>query len=74
MKRGEEEAAPCGAAPVVGTFPYSSGAGRCIILDHGGGRLYGVYFVDGEEPPRFMGTHQTLRNAESVARWMAMGL
>jgi hypothetical protein len=74
MKRGEKEVAPPGETPTIDSFPYISGTGKCIIKKLGGARPFAVYFVEKNGPPKLMGTHKTQANAESAARWMAMGL
>jgi hypothetical protein len=53
-------------------FPYYSGRGRCYVLRYNG--VYDVYFQDEGKKACWMERHRDLVNAESVARWMAVGL
>lgn len=73
MRKREEEVAHR-AARTIGSFPYISGTGKCIIMELGGDRPFAVYLVEQNGPPKLMGTHKTHADAESAARWMAMGL
>jgi hypothetical protein len=63
-----------GEEQVVGSFPYESGRGRCLILKMGEPPQYIVYLEDDGRKPVRMEAHRSLKNAEAVARWMASGL
>ena len=74
-----EKVAPLGATrtdfvPDCSSFPYISGAGKCIVRQQAGSRSFVVYLVENGGPPRFFESHRNQSNAEAVARWMAMGL
>jgi hypothetical protein len=73
MKKRPEEVTP-EALRTFGSFPYFSGTGKCVVMHLGGSRPFGVYLIEENGPPRLVETHQTQKNAEAVARWMAMGL
>ena len=55
-------------------FPYYSEKGRVLIRTMPCGKNVMVETQDGEQDPVFAGYYSSLENAESYARWMAMGL
>lgn len=58
----------------VSSFPYAGGGGACLVRQLGEGGPFVIYFADhGKELAR-MESHKSLKNAETVARWMASGL
>ena len=66
-----------GARPVeetISSFPYAGGGGACLVRQLGEGGPFVIYFADHGKEPRRMESHGSLRNAETVARWMASGL
>ncbi|MCA9775137.1 MAG: hypothetical protein KC800_07895 [Candidatus Eremiobacteraeota bacterium] len=67
-----------GELPALSSFAYASGAGKCIVVTQAGSRPFAVYLVDSSDQvegrARYFESHRTLKNAEAVARWMALGL